>query len=167
MGVASFFRASGYDFGLSLAQGMNMLKNASLNYILLFAMLIVGVIAIFAITRIRREKQPLKRAGKGLMFSTIALGIFLVALWLALPDTSLLSTFGYPKTVEDIQSTSTTLKYLQDYNTALVRTISVLQWSLLIFITWFLTSLYLFTYSLVSSASESSDSVDTHSTTEQ
>lgn len=140
-----------------------MLKNASLNYMLLSAMLLVGVIAIFAITRIRREKQPLKRAGKGLMFSIIALGIFLMVLWLALPDTSTLSTFGYPKTVEDIESAKATLRYLQDYNSALVRTISVLRYSLLICLTWFLTALFLFASSLVNSTSGASgDSNEVH-----
>ena len=68
--------------------------------------------------------------------------IFLLLLWFLLPQTPVLSTFGFPQSVEDIQSAKHLLRYLQDYNRALVRTTSVLHWFIFVFVWWFLTAIY-------------------------
>src|SRR5438552_3612064 len=69
-------------------------------------------------------------------------GAFLVLLWFLLPATPVLSTFGFPKTVEDIHSAERLLDYLQRYNRALVRTTEVLHWFIFVFVWWFLAALY-------------------------
>jgi hypothetical protein len=75
---------------------------------------------------------------------SIAVGAFLIMLWMLLPCTPVLSTFGNPKTVGEIQSPENLLKFLQDYNKALVRTTEVLHWFIFVFVWWFLAGLNMF-----------------------
>jgi len=80
----------------------------------------------------------------------IIIGAFCLLLWFLLPSTPVLSTFGYPKTEGDIQSASRLLKYLQDYNKALVRTTQVVHWFIFVFVWWFLTSYFYFSKAITS-----------------
>jgi hypothetical protein len=63
-------------------------------------------------------------------------------LWLLLPNTSVLSSFGYPGAINEVQSPEQLLKLFQDYNRAIVRAVSVLHYFLLAFAVWFLWSLH-------------------------
>ena len=76
--------------------------------------------------------------------SLILFGIYSVVLWLCLPHTPVLETFGYPETVNDIKTDSQILKLLQDYNKAIVRTTEILKWFLFGFIWFFMTNIYLY-----------------------
>src|SRR5262245_3542642 len=111
--------------------------------------LIIGpaVIALLIAGRIgrflqRAEADPIKRAMGMLKTNFIVVGAFCLLLWFLLPTTPVLSTFGYPKTEADIQSVSRLLKYLQDYNKAIVRTTQVVHWFIFVFVWWFLTSYF-------------------------
>jgi predicted membrane-bound dolichyl-phosphate-mannose-protein mannosyltransferase len=86
------------------------------------------------------KKTAFRTAEDGL--ATVATGVLLLLLWFLLPQTPVLSTFGFPQSVEDIQSPKRLLQYLQDYNKALVRTTTVLNWFIFVFVGWFLTAIY-------------------------
>ena len=76
--------------------------------------------------------------------SLILFGIYSLVLWLCIPATPALETFGYPETVNDIKADEQILKLLQDYNRAIVRTTEVLKWFLFGFIWFFMTNIYLY-----------------------
>lgn len=77
--------------------------------------------------------------------SLLLFGIYSLVLWLCIPSTPALETFGYPETVNDIKSNEQILKLLQDYNKTIVRTTEVLKWFLFGFIWFFMTNIYLYT----------------------
>lgn len=56
--------------------------------------------------------------------------LFLILMFLALPNTVSLGGFGYPQDLEAIATPEKTLKFLQRYNLAIVRTTDVLHWFL-------------------------------------
>lgn len=93
-------------------------------------------------SRYGKEEDPLKRALKLLQFNMIIVGALCILLWFLLPRTFVLSTFGFPKSEGDIQTTKLLLKYLQDYNKALVRTTSVLYWFIFVFGSLFINSVF-------------------------
>ena len=59
----------------------------------------------------------------------------MMVLWFSLPCTPVLGSFGFPEDVSDIESKEKLLKYLQDYNQAIVKTTEAVHW--MIFITTF------------------------------
>lgn len=67
-------------------------------------------------------------------------GVILLVLWICLPQTPSLSTFGYPEEAADVNTPEKVLKYLQRYNDALVRVIDVVKFSLFIVIFWVISS---------------------------
>ncbi|WLD24914.1 hypothetical protein NU10_05910 [Flavobacterium dauae] len=77
--------------------------------------------------------------------SLILFGIYSVVLWLCIPHTPVLETFGYPETVNDIKTDAQILNLLQTYNKAIVRTTDILKWFLFGFIWFFMTNIYLYT----------------------
>lgn len=76
--------------------------------------------------------------------SLILFGIYSLVLWLCVPSTPALETFGYPQTVNDIRTDGQVLKLLQDYNKVIVRTTEVLKWFLFGFIWFFMSNIYLY-----------------------
>lgn len=76
--------------------------------------------------------------------SLVLFGIYSLVLWLCIPSTPALETFGYPETVNDIKSNEQILKLFQDYNKTIVRTTEVLKWFLFGFIWFFMTNIYLY-----------------------
>jgi hypothetical protein len=106
------------------------------------ALAVIVVASLIGRTRIRRQPNELHKAIDQLRLVTVATGVLLLLLWFLLPQTPVLSTFGLPQSEEDIQSPRHLLQYLQDYNKALVRTISVLHWFIFVFVWWFLTAIY-------------------------
>jgi hypothetical protein len=119
-----------------------MFMDTDLYRILGPALTVIVVASLIGRTRIRRQPNELHKAIAQLRLVTIATGVLLLLLWFLLPQTPVLSTFGFPQSVEDIQSPRRLLQYLQDYNKALVRTISVLHWFIFVFVWWFLTAIY-------------------------
>ena len=69
-------------------------------------------------------------------------GIVMVILWFSLPNTSYLVSFGYPSEVSDIESKEKLLKYLQDYNQAIVKTTKVLHYMIFITTFWLISILF-------------------------
>jgi hypothetical protein len=99
---------------------------------------------LFAITRWRSDPRSSEaaKAVAQLRQVTFAMGAIVVALLFLLPYTSSLSTFGLPKTPDDIGSPERLLAYLQTYNKALTRTVDVVHWFLFVFVWWFLVAVH-------------------------
>ena len=77
--------------------------------------------------------------------SLVLFGVYTLVLWLCIPATPVLETFGYPETTHDIKTQAQILKYLQEYNKVIVRTTDILRWFLFGFIWFFMTNIYLYT----------------------
>jgi hypothetical protein len=90
----------------------------------------------------------------------IVVGAFCLLLWFLLPTTPVLSTFGYPTTEGNIQSASRLLKYLQDYNKAIVRTTQVVHWFIFVFVWWFLTSYFDFSKAITAERKNGASSTE-------
>ena len=100
------------------------------------------VVSVVMRVRMTKESDAAKRAWMNFKLIAIASATLLVILWFALPSTPSLSTFGYPKGLDDVSDPRRLLKYLQDYNRAVVRTTEVVQWLLFLFIFWIGSALY-------------------------
>ncbi|WKW45819.1 hypothetical protein P3875_08480 [Myroides sp. JBRI-B21084] len=116
-----------------------MFKEIPILYIIVF-LLCMYIIAYFAYFNNKKIDA----------FSKMKVSLFLFAiytgiLWLCLPNTPVLETFGYPETTNDIKTDIQLLKLLQDYNKAIVRTTDVLKWFLFGFVWFFTTNIYLYT----------------------
>jgi hypothetical protein len=108
-------------------------------------MFVIVTIMLVCRSRINKDPDPLNKAFRSFKLILLAFAAFLVVLWLfVLPNIAVLSAFGYPKSVEDIQTLKLLLDYLQRYNRALVRTATVLYWFMFTFGIWFLSALYIF-----------------------
>ena len=64
-----------------------------------------------------------------LKITLIQMGVLLIVLFLAIPSTPSLSTFGYPRDINSVNTNEEILSYLQDYNKAIVRTSDILRWT--------------------------------------
>jgi hypothetical protein len=107
-----------------------MFIDIELAYILLPVVCFWVVVSL--VMRLRQTKEPdaAKRAWMNFKLNVMASATLLVILWFALPITPVLSTFGYPKGLDDVSDPRRLLKYLQDYNRAVVRTTEVVHWLL-------------------------------------
>ena len=123
----------------------------------LIALLIAGILGRFLQ---RAEADPIKHALGMLKTNFIVVGAFCLLLWFLLPTTPVLSTFGYPTTEGDIQSASRLLKYLQDYNKAIVRTTQVVHWFIFVFVWWFLTSYFDFSKAITAERKNGASSTE-------
>lgn len=120
-----------------------MFPNTNLLVILVPAALLA--MAVNAFFRNRREKQAsseLAKALDNLKVMSITFGALVLLLWLLLPPTSSLQSFDYPANVSVLKDEARTLRLLQAYNQAIVRTTSVVYWFLFLFVWWFLTALF-------------------------
>lgn len=119
-----------------------MFKDIDLLYIFGPA-LVIASIFLFVINK-RRKKQKgfeINKAIAHFKMTSIVFGALLIILWLSLPSTPSLKTFGYPEDISAISRDEKVLKLFQDYNKAIVRTAEVLHWFLFLFIFWFLSTL--------------------------
>ena len=82
----------------------------------------------------RRETRPLATVMASIRTVTLAFGAAALVLWFSLPSTPVLSSFGYPKTLQQISEPALLLELLQAYNRALVRTTEVLSWFIFLFV---------------------------------
>ena len=110
--------------------------------VLFIAVSVVVVANLVSRYFLRREQDPFTNTLKLFRLNLVCMGGFCVLLWFLLPITPALSTFGYPQSEIDIQSTKSLLRYLQDYNRALVRTTEVLHWFIFVFVWWFIATLF-------------------------
>jgi len=116
-----------------------MLKDIPIIYVvaLLFVMYFIAYLIQF-----RRNNID---AFDKMKLSLTLFGIYAGVLWLCIPHTPVLETFGYPETVNDIKTDTQILKLLQEYNKAIVRTTEILKWFLFGFVWFFMTNIYLYT----------------------
>jgi hypothetical protein len=121
-----------------------MLTDIPLTSILLPAIVILVAVSLFLRFRSRGESEPLIHAWKEFRISLLATGSILIFLWLALPSTPSLSTFGYPADVDRVTQPARLLSLLQDYNRALVRTTEIVHWVIFIIVWWFIASVHSF-----------------------
>ena len=90
---------------------------------------------------LRHEQDPLQKVLKLARLNLLIMGGFCLLLWWQLPITPVLDTFGYPQSEIDVQQAKSVLRYLQDYNRALVRTTQVLSLFIFAFVWWFIAML--------------------------
>lgn len=93
-------------------------------------------------TKIARHKigHPLRDSIQNLQIMLLVSGAMFLVMYLLLPSTPSLSTFGYPETVEDINSQEKILEILQGQNKTIVRTTETVQWMLFILAFWILAA---------------------------
>ena len=105
---------------------------------------VVFWVVVSVVMRVRQTKESdaARRAWMNFKLTAIASATLLAILWFALPSTASLSTFGYPKALDDVSDPRRLLKYLQDYNRAVVRTTEVVHWFLFLFVFGFGSALY-------------------------
>lgn len=114
-----------------------LLKDIDLTWILL--PLFIGVVFYSKIVRHKTGNQ-LRDSIKNVQTMFLMTGAIFFVMLLLMPQAAVLSSFGYPETVEEINSPEKVLKLLQDYNKVMVRTTEVVYWMLFIFIFWLFMS---------------------------
>jgi hypothetical protein len=105
------------------------------------ALAIVLLIGVLLERRAKhRETQPVAMAVA--LIRTVALAFCAAALvlWFSLPSTPVLSSFGYPKTLQQITEPARLLELLQEYNRAIVRTTEVLSLFIFLFVFFLVSS---------------------------
>lgn len=120
-----------------------MFQNINLLYI--FGPAIALASTVLAVLKKRQQKKDISEISTAIehfKMTAIVFGALLVMLWLLLPQTAVLQSFGYPDDVSSVSTNEKTLHLFQAYNRALVRTTQVLYWFLFLFIWWFLTTLF-------------------------
>lgn len=106
---------------------------------------VVGFLfSMYFIAYLVRFRKKNVDAFEKMKLSLILFGIYSVVLWLCVPATPILETFGFPETVSDIKTDAQILRLFQDYNKAIVRTTEILKWFLFGFIWFFITNIYLY-----------------------
>lgn len=131
-----------------------MLADVSDLYIIGLAIVVIGILFFAIRARIARESDPLRKAFRLYELHLAAIAVFLTVVWFTIPNTSVLRTSPYPKSVEDIQSAEALLEVLRSHNRALVRTTAALHWFVLVFVAWFLLNTYRFCKAVVNVLSE-------------
>jgi len=81
-----------------------------------------------------RETTPVATAVASIRTNAVAFCVAALVLRFSLPSTPVLSSFGYPQTLQQISEPALMLKLLQEYNRAIVRTIDVLSWFIFLFV---------------------------------
>jgi hypothetical protein len=106
---------------------------------LLIATLVLLVIRVLSN---KKDTTELSKAIDHFKATSLIFGVLIIILYLSLPLTASLKTFGYPEDISEINKDKDILRLLQEYNKAIVRTTEVLQWFLFLFVWWFLTTLF-------------------------
>lgn len=106
--------------------------------------LLVASLVLLILVNLRNKKDidVFSKVIDHFKYTSIVFGFLLVVLWLSLPSTPSLKSFGYPEDVSAISKDTDILRLFQEYNKAIVRTAEVLQWFLFLFTWWFLTTLF-------------------------
>ena len=90
----------------------------------------------------KQNRNDFDTAVGNFKITSIVFGLLLVILWMCLPQTSSLGSFGYPNDISAINTDEKVLHHFQWYNKAIVRTAEVLRWFLFLFTWWFLATLF-------------------------
>ena len=108
---------------------------------------IMGFLAVSVIVLLifnRNNDDPLQDKLNKFKTSLLLGGIFLGLMYLIMPMTPGLSTFGYPDDAANVDTPEEVLKYLQRYNDVLVKTIDIVRWTFFIMAFWVVASGYRF-----------------------
>ena len=110
---------------------MDCLENLYSTYYFIFFG-VVFIVGYFIIKRQNNFKLMLQ-------FRLIFYGFVMTFMLFWLPSTPSLASFGYPADIDDIESKQKLLKYLQEYNEAIVKTTEVVHWMIFITVFWFVS----------------------------
>ncbi len=110
---------------------MDCLENLDSTYYFIFFG-VVFIVGYFIIKRQNNFKLMLQ-------FRLIFYGFVMTFMLFWLPSTPSLASFGYPADIDDIESKQKLLKYLQEYNEAIVKTTEVVHWMIFITVFWFVS----------------------------
>jgi len=110
---------------------MDYLENLDSTYYFIFFG-VVFIVGYFIIKRQNNFKLMLQ-------FRLIFYGFVMAFMLFWLPSTPSLASFGYPADIDDIENKQKLLKYLQDYNEAIVKTTEVVHWMIFITVFWFVS----------------------------
>jgi hypothetical protein len=120
-----------------------MFQDSNLTYIFGIAVAIASIVLLISayFSKYGKGSNDLNRLINHFIISTVLFGCLTMILYLSLPVTPVLKTFGYPNNVSDIKLETDVLHQLQQYNKAIVRTTEVVSWFLFLFVFWFFTNL--------------------------
>jgi hypothetical protein len=90
---------------------------------------------------VSRNKPPMKKALNSFTAGLIMMGILTGALYLSMPSTFGLESYGYPKEFKSLEEIH---KYLQEHNRILARLRDIIHWFLFFFAIGFLQMLHSF-----------------------
>jgi hypothetical protein len=107
--------------------------------VLFIGTIIIGISTLWS--KQRKESSELNILINHFIFTSILFGCLTMILYLSLPTTPVLETFGYPNNISDIKLETDVLHLFQQYNKAIVRTTEVVSWFLFLFVWWFLANL--------------------------
>ncbi len=117
-----------------------LFEETHLAYILLpVIVVLIGAVHLLR-SRIPGNASDIEKAVANFKIMTMASAVFLFVLYFLLPPTAVLTTFGYPESLREIERDQQLLRYLQQYNHAIARTADVVKWFLFTFVWWFLAS---------------------------
>ena len=108
---------------------------------------IMGFLAVSVVVMLlfhKNNDDPLQDKLNKFKTSLLLGGIFLGLMYLIMPMTPGLSTFGYPEDAASVDTPEEVLKYLQRYNEAMVKTIDIIRWTFFIMAFWVVGSGYRF-----------------------
>lgn len=109
-----------------------MFRETEVSLLLIPALAVAAIFLFAAKAKLSRQTDPRKKLTLRIRFTLWAAGGFFLYLWLLLPSTPSLSTFGYPLTAADVGSPQKILHYLQWYNREIVRTVEVVHWTIFV-----------------------------------
>ena len=114
------------------------------NFITIFGpALLVAILFIIGYSLWTGAKESaFEKALSQLKVNIVSIGFLMLILLFMLPSWPSLSTFGFPETVNEIQSNEQLLEYLQGQNLAIVRTVQVVHWFIFLFVWGLLSALY-------------------------
>ena len=105
---------------------LHIFQNMDLNLVLLPIIIFWMIIGTLSRKYMWQSFDVRDRALKIFRLEVLMLAMFLAILWLSLPFIPGLYSFGYPDSVRQIERPEEILRYLQEYNRAIVRTTQVL-----------------------------------------
>lgn len=105
-----------------------MFSETSINILMIPAFVVAGVFISITQAKLLKEADPRKRVAARVRIVLWAAGGFLIYLWLLLPSTPALSTFGYPKTTDQVDNPQKILFYFKWYNREIVRIAEIMHW---------------------------------------
>jgi hypothetical protein len=119
-----------------------MFSDKLLDNIPILALLCVAIFSVAVRRRQSKVPDPIKRTWMNFKVTTFGFGMMLAILWMALPATPSLSTFGQSKGLNDVTNPQVLMIYLRECTQAVVRTKEVVGLLIVLLILWVGSALY-------------------------